>query len=352
MTNIIEILDLVSDQFPDGEKETKKIDPFEFNHCLPEKYIKRRDKKLLNNLNGLLELCSKYKDYNNKEILTLRKIENELIDLNNLIGLKELKKMICSQILFLIQNKKSSDMMHTVLYGDPGCGKTTLGKLLGKIFLKIGHIKNNNFILAKRSDLIAGYVGQTAIKTQKLIDKAKGGVLFIDEVYSLGNHEKKTDSFEKECIDTLNQNLTEQKFVCIIAGYEQEVMKCFFQKNEGLKRRFPWVYKIDKMTSHQLYLIFLEFLRRNHWGFNQDDLDELEKFFHINLSFFPYNGGSIETFFSKLKIYYYQIRFGTRKPKRQKRLFDMNDIKKSFEIYKKFEIKKDKSNPPPPFMYI
>jgi len=325
----------------------------QFDEKLPEKFLKKKDLKLLNNIEGLLEICRKYKKVNNRDIIQLIKIEQELQELHDMIGLKEVKKMICSQVLYVIQNSKNEDMMHTVLYGLPGCGKTTLGKILGKIFLRIGYLKNNKFIIAKRSDLIAGYLGQTAIKTQKVIDKASGGVLFIDEVYSLGSDSKTTDSFAKECIDTLNQNLSEnRKFICIIAGYEEDVKKCFFKKNAGLERRFPWVYKIDEITSKQLNLIFLNFLKKKQWSFNKDELKDLEKFFSRNRDDFPFNGGSIETFFSKLKINYYQVRFGRKRLKRDKKLINMEDILNAFEIYKKYENKRIEKNLPPPGMYV
>lgn len=339
-----------------SNKKTEEIIEFDFpeeeeivfNEELPEKFLRKKDLKLLHDVEGLLEICRKYKNINNKEIIQLLKVEPELQELNDMIGLKEVKKMICSQILYVIQNSKNEDMMHTVLYGFPGCGKTTLGKILGKIFLRIGYLKNNKFIIAKRSDLIAGYLGQTAIKTQKIIDKASGGVLFIDEVYSLGSNSKTTDSFAKECIDTLNQNLSENRnFICIIAGYEEDVKKCFFKKNPGLERRFPWVYKIENVTPKQLNYIFLKFLKKKEWLFEKKELKELEKFFYKNRDDFPFNGGSIETFFSKLKINYYQVRFGRKRLKKDKKYINMDDIHKAFEIYKKYENKRIEKDLPP-----
>ena len=114
--------------------------------------------------------------------------------------------------------------------------------------------KKNIFKIAKRSDLVGQYVGHTAIKTQKIINSAFGGVLFIDEAYSLGGD----DAFSKECINTINQNLSENgdKFICIIAGYPAEIERCFFSQNEGLKRRFPFKYNIEKYDSKELSQIF------------------------------------------------------------------------------------------------
>ena len=127
-----------------------------------------------------------------------------------------------------------------------------------KIWLKI-ILKNEKFVKARRSDLIAGYLGQTAKATQKIIDSAIGGVLFIDEVYSLGNSEKR-DSFAKECIDTINENLTEKKtdFICIIAGYKDEIDSCFFSYNSGLERRFPVRFTIEEYKPEELFLIFIK----------------------------------------------------------------------------------------------
>ena len=134
-----------------------------------------------------------------------------------------LKKTIFYQLMYFIQNLHDGklDMLHTIIQGPPGVGKTELGKILCDLYSSLGVLKNKKYIIAKRSDLIGGYLGQTAIKTQAFIDKAKGGVLFIDEAYSLGDADKK-DSFSKECIDTLNLNLTENKhqMMCIIAGYK------------------------------------------------------------------------------------------------------------------------------------
>lgn len=148
-------------------------------------------------------------------------LEKSLGKLCCLVGMEKIKMNIFNQLIYLLQDIETRvpHMLHTCIQGPPGCGKTELVKILADIYANLHIIKEAKVIVAKRSQLIAGYLGQTAKKTQEIIDSAKGGVLLIDEAYSLGNEELR-DSFSKECIDTLNQNLTEGKsnFVCIIAG--------------------------------------------------------------------------------------------------------------------------------------
>ena len=122
-----------------------------------------------------------------------------------MVGLDDFKGQILNQLLYFIQNLHvgiESDYMHSVLYGAPGTGKTEIATILGKMYSKIGILKKNIFKKVNRSDLVAGYLGQTAIKTTKVIDECLGGCLFIDEAYSLANNYE-GDSFTRECIDTL-----------------------------------------------------------------------------------------------------------------------------------------------------
>ena len=110
-----------------------------------------------------------------------------------------------------------------MICGPPGVGKTTIAQIIGKIYLELDFLENDKFKVASRSDLIAKYLGQTAIKTQEVIDSVVGGVLFIDEVYSLGNEEKR-DSFAKECIDTINLNMTRKEpWLLIVGGYKEDI---------------------------------------------------------------------------------------------------------------------------------
>ena len=165
---------------------------------IPEKNV--TIEKEINNLSDLLSLIKEYPleigtKYNiNME--ALHNIKTPLEDLNAMIGMNELKTNIVDQIIYFMQDfhlirNKSGDFMHTVIYGPPGTGKTEIAKIMGKIFCKMGVLKNNVFKKATRSDLIAGYLGQTAIKTRKMVEECLGGVLFIDEAYALGNTEKR-----------------------------------------------------------------------------------------------------------------------------------------------------------------
>ncbi len=215
---------------------------------------------------------NRFNYFTNPKYKKLYNLIPSLEKLQKVIGMKRVKEDVFKMICYFIHGLNGTgELNHCVITGPPGVGKTTLASILGDIYLGLGFLKNNNFIVAKRSDLIGKYCGHTAVQTQEVIDKAEGGVLFIDEVYSLGNPGKR-DVFTKECIDTINQNLTEKgdKFLCIIAGYEDDVEKCFFAYNKGLERRFPLRFKIDKYDSNELLLILKKFINEEFWKIEDD----------------------------------------------------------------------------------
>ena len=264
--------------------------------------------KEIKNLQDLIDLIIDHPIINNVDYnLDLKKlhtIKDELLILNNMIGLNDIKSNILNQILFYIQNfhlKAGINYMHTVIYGPPGTGKTEIAKIIGKIFSKLDILKNGTFRKVVRSDLIAGYLGQTALKTSKVIDEALGGVLFIDEAYALGNSEKR-DSFAKECIDTLCEALSNHrdKLMVIIAGYEEELNSCFFNFNTGLKSRFPWILKTDHSSPEQLRDIFIKKIKEINWDIKDNNIKI--DFFEKNKNLFKYYGRDIEILVMKTTI--------------------------------------------------
>ena len=267
--------------------------------------------KKIKNLQDLIDIMNEYPLKNNIKyninLKTLNKIKPDLIKLNNMIGLNDIKNNIIKQILYYLQglynfSEDHRDFMHTVLSGPPGSGKTEVAKIIGNIFCRMGILKENKFRKVTRSDFIAGYLGQTALKTKHLIEESLNGVLFIDEAYALGNPEKR-DSFAKEALDTLCESLSnhKDKLMVIIAGYEEELNKCFFSYNEGLESRFIWRYKTLEYSSEELKLIFEKKVREIGW-FIDIDSNKLTKWFEENKKRFENGGRSIETLVTKTKI--------------------------------------------------
>jgi len=281
--------------------------------------------------------CKKNSEYKGLNLKILFNLIAPLNELNDMIGMASFKNNIVNHLLFFLRGYNKVDkcnlctecifnkpcsrnltyMLHTVITGPPGVGKTQIGKILGKLYKEMGILSKGHFTLVTRSDLIGKYLGHTAIKTQEVINSCIGGVMFIDEAYSLGNSEKR-DSFSKECIDTLNQNLSENRnFLCIIAGYEKQLEECFFAVNDGLSRRFPFRYNIDSYSSSELKEIFLLKLKLSNWSLefmpketdppellviNNEKMKKLNDLFEDNYKAFPNYGGDIETLLLNCKI--------------------------------------------------
>ena len=303
-------------------------------------------------IQDLINIAKSLKRRRNADFSRLKVLLPELERLNNMIGMEKLKKSITFQILYYLQDLGSNDMLHTVIEGPPGCGKTVVAEILAKIYLKLSFLDNDIFKVAKRSDLIGEYLGQTAAKTQKLINKCQGGVLFIDEAYSLGNKEGR-DSYSKECIDTIVSNLAEKRrFVCIIAGYKKDLEQCFFSVNAGLRRRFPWIYTIEEYTPKELSEIFEKQVGDESWYISEKAQKNLSSFFNERKKYFPHFGGDTETLFAKVKISHSRRVFG--KPRYMKKEINFVDMKKGYELFlENSHIKQNEGkNLPPIGMYI
>jgi hypothetical protein len=265
--------------------------------------IKKKEKEKENKLQKLFVLDDK--KYNiNLEIVC--KLVNPLKKLNRMVGLKSVKEQIFEMIIYYLQGfeNENKNMLHSVIEGPPGVGKTKLGKIMAQVYCALDIIPSSRFKYVKATDLIGDHVGATKHMTQTVIDEADGGVLFIDEAYALSTSETK-DPYGKECMDTLNFNLSEnkKKLIVIIAGYPDQLEKCFFSHNPGLERRFPFRYKVDKYSAKELSEIFQDKLKRYKWKISKDITPKyLEEFFRSNLDDFKNFGGDIENFFKKCQF--------------------------------------------------
>jgi SpoVK/Ycf46/Vps4 family AAA+-type ATPase len=284
----------------------------------------------------------------NIDLKSLHNIKEELIELNNMIGIQTMKKSILDQLIYFIQElhlgkeKETSDFKHTVLYGPPGTGKTEIAKIIGRMYSKLGILKKNVFKKATRSELIAGYLGQTSIKTKKIIDECLGGVLFIDEAYSLASGDRE-DSYSKECLDTLCEALSDHKndLMVIIAGYEDELNETFFRVNKGLESRFIWRFTMEEYSSKELMEIFKKKINDIEWSLDCKDEKQLQKWFEDNKTTFKHFGRDME-----LLLTYVKIAHGSRiymKTKELRKNINFDDIKNGYDVFMKN--KKTKKEP-------
>jgi SpoVK/Ycf46/Vps4 family AAA+-type ATPase len=287
----------------------------------------------ITNIDELIAIIDKYEDKPTLEytinMTYLKALKEPLIELKNLIGLQVIKKQILDQIMYLLSHKGDADqMLHTAIYGSAGSGKTTIAQILAKIYRALGY-SNGKFRAVKASELIAGYVGQTAIKTQKVIDEARGGVLFIDEAYSLASGRNDSDGFSKEAIDCLNQNLTERKteFICIIAGYKQQMEECFFSFNPGLNRRFPFRYHIESYTLEELYNIFHIRIAQSGWTIDPIPIELFKKY----EPYLTQKGGDMENLAQLAKLAFSRRTFG--KHQDPGKHLSLGDIQEAFKLF-------------------
>ena len=315
--------------------------------------IKFENIPVVNNIQDLIDIGKTNKFYKNINMIMLWDILPYLEELNNMIGMKSLKETMFFQIIYYLQNmhkKNNNEYLHTVIYGNAGCGKTTVAKIIGNIYKNLGILSSNGvFKVANREDFVAEYVGQTAVKTKKLLKSCLGGILFLDEAYAMGPGKKDSDSFSKEAVDTLCGFLSEHKndFCCIIAGYEKEIKNCFFSINPGLERRFPWIHSIEQYNNENLTDIYFKMLKETEWELDSTlDKNFFNKLFLNNKDLFTNSGGDIETFISKCKMIHSKRVFGL--DKKFKFIINEEDIKNSLEMFKKhklFNVEKPYYNP-------
>jgi len=196
-------------------------------------------------------------------------------ELNDLIGLQDIKNDVRELVSFMKVQKKREALgsksvpvsLHLVFTGNPGTGKTTIARILARLYSEIGVLSKGQLVEVDRSGLVAGYVGQTAIKTQEKIQEALGGILFIDEAYALA---KDGNDYGQEAIDTILKAMEDHRddFIVIVAGYTGP-MKTFIESNPGLKSRFNKFIEFPDYSAEELKDIFL--MRCTKYGYTLSD---------------------------------------------------------------------------------
>lgn len=212
-------------------------------------------------------------------------VSDMLQELNSLVGLKHLKQSLTDFITYLnfIKERKTRGIdtdeqlyTHCIFLGNPGTGKTTVARLLGKYFKAIGLLEYGHVVEVDRSGLVGEYIGQTAQKTEKAINQALGGILFIDEAYSLKQNNIGQD-FGQEAIDILLKRMEDHKneLVVIAAGYP-DLMKSFIESNPGLKSRFTHIFSFDDYSSEELVNIMKIFASKERYKLT-DEAEQILK---------------------------------------------------------------------------
>jgi stage V sporulation protein K len=216
-------------------------------------------------------------------------LEIVLQELEQLIGLEEVKKDVHELINLLeIQKKRSSEglknievTLHTVFLGPPGTGKTSVARLLSRIFKHLGFLSKGQMYETDREGMVAGYVGQTASKVDKVVEESLGGVLFIDEAYALTQNATGND-YGSEAVNTLLKRMEDHRgdLAVVVAGYT-EPMKDFVESNPGLRSRFNRFFRFNHFSPEQLFLIFENFCKSSDFIIDTDAKEKLTDTFEL-----------------------------------------------------------------------
>lgn len=226
--------------------------------------IVREKKSIIDTSDFGFNMINNFKSNHNIKSYNNSVITDPYGELDKLIGLDAIKEDVKKLVNFMKLQKRRKEKgltnvpvsLHLVFTGNPGTGKTTIARIIGAIYKDIGVLSKGHFVEVDRAALVAGYIGQTAMKTQKKIEEAMGGVLFIDEAYTLAKQDAPND-FGQEAIDTILKAMEDNRddFVVIVAGYP-DLMKNFINSNPGLQSRFNKYIEFPDYTSEEMFLIF------------------------------------------------------------------------------------------------
>ena len=272
-----EILEKVKDST--NLDEQMQIDLLEYISNTYEKsdlkYIEYRD-KLLKTITFNKEIPKFEKD---------KSIDEVFEELDGLVGLNKVKQALRDLVsLKELKNKASNDLkikdvnLHMVFLGNPGTGKTTVARMVAEILYNLKYIKQNKLIEVSSKDLVAEYVGQTAPKTMAVVQKALGGVLFIDEAYSLASGQGQGNGYNEEAIATLIQAMENHRdnLVVIFAGYTKE-MQSFLNTNSGIVSRIGYTLEFEDYTTEELIKIFEQMTKKSGFVVEEKAIKKLEK---------------------------------------------------------------------------